>query len=77
MINREIFSKRLIELRNSKGMMAKEVAADLNIKKATISVYETGRGLPTVEKLCEMADYFGVSLDYLTGRSDNPNINSF
>lgn len=46
------------------------LASKLNIGRQTLSAYERGVTLPDVLALIEIADYFGVSLDELTGRSE-------
>ena len=38
-------------------------------------LYEKGKNYPDVRGLIGLADYFGVSTDYLLGRTDNPEIN--
>ena len=45
---------------------------DLNTSQNTISRYETGEREPGINELIKLADYFGVSVDYLIGRTDNP-----
>lgn len=67
-----VFSERLKECRKKSGKLQDEVAAGLGIKKNTYSTYETGRSSPALEFIPEIADYFGVSADYLLGRTDNP-----
>lgn len=41
----------------------------------TISRYETGAREADYETLLAFADYFNVSVDYLLGRTDNPEVN--
>ena len=48
---------------------------DINTNQNTISRYETGEREPGISDLIKLADYFGVSLDYLLERTDNPDIN--
>ncbi|WP_229735888.1 helix-turn-helix domain-containing protein [Kroppenstedtia guangzhouensis] len=38
----------------------------------SISKYETGNREPDIDTLQKIADFFGVTLDYLTGRNDDP-----
>ncbi len=45
---------------------------DLNMSQNTVSRYETGEREPGIAELIKLADYFNVSLDYLTGRTDDP-----
>ena len=48
---------------------------ELNISQNAISQYETGSREADYKTLVAIADYFDVSLDYLFGRTDNPDIN--
>ena len=41
----------------------------------SISQYETGMREADYKTLIAIADYFGVSIDYLLGRTDNPTVN--
>ena len=43
------------------------------VSKQAISQFENATNYPHVNTLLALADYFDVSLDYLVGRSDNPN----
>ena len=65
-----LFSERLKEIRQSQKLTQKQVAAALNITERQYQRYEGGEQTTTLENLIALADYFGVSLDYLVGRSD-------
>lgn len=54
-----------------KGISQYELADILELKQPQINHILSGRRGTTIEKLIEMADYFNVSLDYLTGRTDS------
>lgn len=56
-------------LRKRKNLTQKEVADAVGITFQTYSYYETGRTKPTPEMLCKLADFFGVTVDELLGRS--------
>lgn len=72
------FAQRLIELRREMGLTQEEFAKAVGIKRPTIGNWETGfRERPGLKYLERLADYFGVSIDYLMGRSDIRNIESF
>lgn len=43
---------------------------DTGINQSTISKYETGETIPTVENLILLADYYDTSLDYLMDRTN-------
>lgn len=66
----EEFSKRIKTLRKEKGKTQKEVAEGARILPATYSRYEVGERLPTVDILNNIADYYGVTTDYLLGRTN-------
>ena len=68
----DIFCKRFKELKNSKSVTYQQIADVLNIKLRTAKYYASGGIKPDYYGLLALADYFDVSLDYLTGRSDEP-----
>ncbi|MBQ9974781.1 MAG: helix-turn-helix transcriptional regulator [Oscillospiraceae bacterium] len=59
---------RLLDLRQDRDMTQKDVAALLGIDQRVYSNYETGKREIPVRHLLVLADHYGVSLDYLTGR---------
>lgn len=62
---------RIRDLRNMKGVNQAEVASAIGLGNHTVlSNLERGANLPSLPTAILLADYFGVSLDYLTGRSD-------
>ena len=63
------FAERLTMLRKAKGAPLKEVAGYLQVAVSTMSNYETGVHQPNFDTLCKLADYYGVSTDYMLGRS--------
>ena len=65
----QIFSTRLKEVRKEKGWTQKTVAESLGIGQTTVANYENGTRLPDLDKLKEIGDLFGVSVDYLLGRA--------
>lgn len=65
---------RLKELRTSKHISQVKLAMDLNMNQNSISRYENGEREADYETLIAFADYFNVSVDYLLGRTDNPNM---
>ena len=66
------FSKRLKELRLNNGLTQKELAKAIEVGRTTISEYESGKIVPKQEGLLKLANHFNVSVDYLTGVSNNP-----
>ncbi len=67
-----VFSERMIQLRKSKGLSQIAVAQEIGVASRVYQEYEYGRSEPRMSNLVKIADIFGVSLDYLTGRTDTP-----
>ena len=61
------FAQRLTQLRESKDLKKNQLAAILNVSDSCISQYEHGRSMPGCDILVRLAQYFGVSVDYLLG----------
>ena len=66
---------KLKELRKKCKISQIKLQVDTGIEQALISKYETGKRVPPTETLILLAEYFNVSIDYLVGRTDNPEIN--
>lgn len=62
---------RIRELRTKKRLTLNEVSSLLNISPQVLSRYERGEREPDLKTLFLIADFFGVSTDYLFGRSDD------
>lgn len=62
---------RLRELRESRNLYQKDIATILNIAVSTYSYWEKGTYEPDQNSLTTLADYFGVSVDYILGRESN------
>lgn len=67
-----VFSERLIELRDDRNLSQKEVAAEFGVVVRAYQRYEYGEREPQLSVLVRMADFYGVSIDYLAGRTDTP-----
>ena len=65
---KNLFSVRLKELRLQHGFSQEELAEQIGIKQNSYSDWENGKSKPNYEKLEKIADFFGVSLDWLFGR---------
>ena len=61
---------RIAELRAERGLSQRELASLTEIKQANISRWENGVAVPNVLDCWRLADFFGVSVDYLIGRSE-------
>lgn len=64
--------ERVKELAKKRGLSLNQVEEKLGYSKNTL--YSLKRQKVSSDRLQEIADYFGVSTDYLLGRTDNPNI---
>ena len=60
------------DLREDKDLTQARVAAILGVAQNTYSQYETGRIAYTDDILLKLADFYGVSVDYLLDRTDDP-----
>lgn len=67
---KEILSERLRECRKSKGLTQMQVATYCDITEKAYQNYELMTREPRIGILVRIADLFGVSLDYLTGRTE-------
>lgn len=66
----DIFEKLLKE----RGVTAYRVAKETGISTATLTQWKNGTSIPKQDKLQKIADYFGVTLDYLSGRIEKESI---
>lgn len=67
--------KRIRNLREDKDLNQTQVAKYLGMSQTGYSKYETGENdLPT-EVLIKLADFYGVSIDYMLDRTDKPETN--
>ncbi|WP_152946161.1 VanZ family protein [Desulfofundulus thermobenzoicus] len=67
-----LFGERLAFLRQQKGLSQAELARLLGVGQSTIAMYEKNKRLPDYQFLIRLANFFGVSTDYLLGRVDQP-----
>ena len=65
----------LKKLRLKKKKTQLNVQMETGIEQALLSKYESGKRIPPTETLITLADYYGVSMDYIMGRTDNPEVN--
>ena len=64
------FSERLRELRAEHKETQVRVAEAVGMTSRQYQGLEAGTSVPNFHNLCALADHFGVSLDYLAGRTD-------
>ena len=66
------FSQRLIQLRAARSLSQADVAKEIGVVVRAYQRYEYGQREPQLSALVRLADFYGVTLDYLAGRSDDP-----
>ena len=67
--------KRIRDLREDRDLKQSDIAVLLKCTQSCYSLYENGqRDIPT-DVLIKLANYYNVSIDYLLGRTDNPETN--
>ena len=67
-----IFEERLVFLRKQKNLSQNAVAKAIQAAPRAYQNYEYGTAEPRLSTLIKIADFYGVSLDYLAGRTDTP-----
>ena len=70
-----VMKNNLKKIRKEKGLTQLAVQMRTGIEQALISKYESGDRIPPTDTLLTLADFYGVSIDYLLCRTDNPEIN--
>ena len=72
----QIFSTRIKELREKRGLSMDQLARQLGITKSRINMWENNGTVPRMNILIELAKLFNVSTDYLLGNDDERNIST-
>ena len=62
-------------LRKERGLTQIGLQMKTGIEQALISKYETGERIPPTDALMILADFYGVSIDYILCRTDKPEVN--
>lgn len=65
---RERLNHLMFSAHKVQGLTYTKIAQDLGISQSAMAYYKSGKTLPGAEHLIKLADYFGVSTDYLLGR---------
>lgn len=66
----------LFKMISEKGITQSKLAENTSISTGNISDWKKGKSMPSAVKLDELATYFDCSVDYLLGRTENPNLSS-
>lgn len=64
------YKNRIRDLREDRDLRQTDVSKATGIDQKTLSNYETGKTSPDSYALIRLADFFGVSIDYLVGRTE-------
>lgn len=66
---------KLKQLRKDRGLTQIALQVQTGIEQALLSKYENGERIPPTETLILLADFYGVSIDYILCRTDKPEVN--
>ena len=72
----KIVAKNIIALRKTQDLTQQDFAKIINYSDKTISKWELGYAIPSVETLKQIADYFGVTVDYFLEEHEEVKDNS-
>lgn len=61
---------RIFEIMKERELTAYRVSKDTGISQASLADWRKGRSKPKIDKLQKLSEYFGVSISYLTGESN-------
>ncbi|MGI6014427.1 MAG: helix-turn-helix domain-containing protein [Oscillospiraceae bacterium] len=70
-----MFQNRFMQLLQLRNITAYKLSKDTGITQGMISYWKNGERMPSADNLIVLADYFDCSVDYLLGRTDNPDVN--
>ena len=70
MFSQNKLMERLYLLRKERHLTLEQFGVEIGVTKQTASRWESGNRQPTLDKLCMIAEFYGVSADYLLGLSD-------
>lgn len=68
------YIKRIRDLREDSDKTQQDIAEVLGTSQTMYARYERGANEMPIRHLLKLADYYGVSTDYILGRTDNPDI---
>ena len=68
-IDLSVFSKRMEQVISRRGRSVPSIANDLNIATSTLTRYERGERMPSLDMLLLISSYFKVSIDWLVGNA--------
>ena len=75
MYNSQSIALRIKQCTKENHITIKEMLSVCELSKNTLSSMLSGGSIPKADNLARIADYLDVSVDYLLGRTDNPEVN--
>lgn len=67
--------QRIRDLREDRDLTQAQVGRAINLPQRTYAYYESGQRMVPPPVLCALADFYDVSVNYLLGRTDRPEMN--
>lgn len=67
--------ERILELREDADLTQEKVGRAINVPQRSYAYYESGQRMVPPHVLCALADFYGVSVDYLLGRTNRKETN--
>ncbi len=67
--------ERIRSLREDADLTQEKVGKAINVPQRTYAYYESGQRMVPPQVLCALADFYGVSVDYILGRTHNKKAN--
>ena len=64
---------RIKELRHKNSLTQKQLSVQLGVSQQVVSRWERGDLMPSLDAIAKMSEFFGVTMDYISGRSNSPN----
>ena len=74
MYNLQLIEERIVSISKEMGLSKNKLLINTNLNKSVFDNMKKVQ-IPSVDKIHTIADYLGCSVDYLLGRTDNPEIN--
>lgn len=75
MYDSQTVANKIKQIAKDKGIATGQMLVDCGLNKNALSTMQSQGFLPRLEAICKIADYLDVSIDYLVGRTDKPEIN--
>ena len=67
----KIFGERLLELRKERNISQARLAKEIGVSCGIVCLWETDKSEPTAPNIVRVAEFFGVSADYILGMQDD------